>query len=98
MPLLFDRFSRVQNSQTAAIPGSGLGLYIAHHIIQAHGGSLSIEPAPGDGTIAEVMVPLFMEAEEDAPESDGTTETADETPIKKPARSRNGPGLLTLLP
>ncbi|HUP28046.1 MAG TPA: ATP-binding protein [Chloroflexia bacterium] len=61
VPKLFDRFSRVQRKETMAIPGSGLGLYIAHHIVEAHGGKLSLQPAPGKGTIAEVTVPLMPE-------------------------------------
>ena len=61
VPKLFDRFSRVQRKETMAIPGSGLGLYIAHHIVEAHGGTLKLESAPGGGTIAEVTVPLIVE-------------------------------------
>jgi signal transduction histidine kinase len=70
VPKLFDRFMRIQRKETMAIPGSGLGLYIAHHIVQAHGGTLTIEPAPGKGTIAEVTVPLIDTAqdEEEEPE------------------------------
>ncbi|MDQ6693971.1 MAG: ATP-binding protein [Chloroflexota bacterium] len=62
VPKLFDRFSRIQRKETMAIPGSGLGLYIAHHIVEAHGGTLKLEPAPGKGTIAEVTVPLIVKA------------------------------------
>jgi signal transduction histidine kinase len=58
VPKLFDRFSRIERRETMAIPGSGLGLYIAHHIIKAHGGTLALEPAPNKGTIAQVTVPL----------------------------------------
>lgn len=58
VPKLFDRFTRIQRRETMAIPGSGLGLYIAHHIVDAHGGTLSLEPAPGKGTIAQVTIPL----------------------------------------
>src|SRR5437763_5437555 len=36
VPKLFDRFTRIQRRETMAIPGSGLGLYIAHHIVKAH--------------------------------------------------------------
>jgi signal transduction histidine kinase len=64
VPKLYDRFSRVLSEDTVAIPGSGLGLYIAHHIMQAHGGSLAILPAPGNGTIAEITMPTGIEAEE----------------------------------
>ena len=65
VPKLFDRFSRVQRKETMAIPGSGLGLYIAHHIVEAHGGTLKLESAPGGGTIAEVTVPLIVEPARD---------------------------------
>ena len=64
VPMLFDRFSRVLSKDTIAIPGSGLGLYIAHHIMQAHRGALLIQPAPGEGTIAEITMPLLTEVEE----------------------------------
>lgn len=59
VPKLFDRFTRIQRKETMAIPGSGLGLYIAHQIVDAHGGSLSLEPAPGKGTIAQVTLPIL---------------------------------------
>jgi hypothetical protein len=69
VPRLFDRFSRIQRKETVAIPGSGLGLYIAHHIVEAHGGRLNLQPAPGKGTIAEFTVPLIQH-EGDAVEAD----------------------------
>ena len=62
VPKLFDRFTRIQRRETMAIPGSGLGLYIAHQIIKAHGGTLSLEPAPGKGTIAQATVPLLVKS------------------------------------
>ena len=68
IPKLFDRFMRIQRKETMAIPGSGLGLYIAHHIVQAHNGTLTIEPAPGKGTIAQVTVPLIVAHEEEEKE------------------------------
>jgi signal transduction histidine kinase len=38
--------------------GTGLGLPIARQIVVAHGGSLTIESVPGDGTRVEVRLPL----------------------------------------
>ncbi|MGA7730702.1 MAG: ATP-binding protein [Chloroflexia bacterium] len=64
VPKLFDRYSRIQRRETVAIPGSGLGLYIAHQIVEAHEGEMSLQPAPGKGTIAEVCIPLLEIAEE----------------------------------
>jgi|GEM_PF-3704831 len=74
VPQLFDRFSRVQRKETLAIPGSGLGLYIAHHIVEAHGGVLTLEPAPGGGTIAEVTVPLIAATNKDGYDPDEVTQ------------------------
>jgi signal transduction histidine kinase len=68
VPKLFDRYSRIQRRETVAIPGSGLGLYIAHQIVDAHDGELSLQPAPGKGTIAEVSIPLLEIVHEDEPE------------------------------
>jgi signal transduction histidine kinase len=72
VPKLFDRFTRIQRRETMAIAGSGLGLYIAHHIVEAHGGTLSLEPAPGKGTIAQVTIPLELKPGKDEEATQGT--------------------------
>ena len=46
--------------------GSGLGLSIALGIVQHHGGELRLGPAPGGGTLAEMVLPLAGVAAEDA--------------------------------
>jgi len=37
--------------------GLGLGLAIAHGIVEAHGGSLSVESRPGEGSVFTIRVP-----------------------------------------
>ncbi len=59
---LFSRFFRSSLAQQQAIPGSGLGLSIAHSIIEQHGGSMSVESAPGQGTTFHVRLPLLTAA------------------------------------
>ncbi|RMF84736.1 MAG: hypothetical protein D6736_18765 [Nitrospinota bacterium] len=38
--------------------GVGLGLSIAHHIIQAHAGSITVHSQPGQGTAFQILLPL----------------------------------------
>ncbi len=54
-PHVFDRFYR--SDAARAKPGSGLGLAIVKQIVEAHDGSVMIEPAPGGGTIASIALP-----------------------------------------
>jgi signal transduction histidine kinase len=50
---LFDRFVKSGDSR-----GSGLGLAIARHLVEAHGGTISAESRPGEGTIIRFTLPL----------------------------------------
>jgi two-component system sensor histidine kinase MprB len=52
---VFDRFYRSAVSRT--LPGSGLGLAIVRQIAEAHGGSATVEPAPGGGSIFRLRLP-----------------------------------------
>jgi signal transduction histidine kinase len=55
---LFDRFFRSSLAQHHAIPGSGLGLSIAHKIIEQHGGTLEVDSEAGAGSTFRVCLPL----------------------------------------
>ena len=55
LPRVFDRFYRAPAAR--AMPGSGLGLAIVRRVVDAHGGSVALEPAPGGGTIARIHLP-----------------------------------------
>jgi PAS domain S-box-containing protein len=59
---LFTRFFRSSLAQEHAIPGSGLGLSIAHAIVEQHGGSMSVESEPGTGTTFRVHLPVLAPA------------------------------------
>ena len=56
---LFSRFFRSTLAQERAIPGSGLGLSIAHAIVEQHHGSVELESAPGVGTTFRVKLPAI---------------------------------------
>lgn len=50
LPHLFERFYRIDRSRARIQGGAGLGLAIAHSIMTAHGGSLSVASTLGKGT------------------------------------------------
>jgi signal transduction histidine kinase len=54
--LIFERFGRVSGEQ--AKPGTGLGLFIARSIAEAHGGSLNVHSRPGNGAIFTLAIPV----------------------------------------
>jgi signal transduction histidine kinase len=55
MGRLFERFYRTPSSQ--GLRGSGLGLAIAREIARAHGGDITVQNRPGDGTTFSVRLP-----------------------------------------
>ncbi|NNC75528.1 MAG: HAMP domain-containing protein [Acidimicrobiia bacterium] len=57
LPHVFDRFYRADPSRTRSTGGSGLGMAIARHIVDAHGGTVSAASSPGQGTIITVALP-----------------------------------------
>jgi signal transduction histidine kinase len=55
---LFTPFFRADRSRARLTGGLGLGLLLSRRIVEAHGGTLEIESAPGKGTSARISVPL----------------------------------------
>ena len=55
---VFERFYRVDASRSRATGGVGLGLTIAKQLIQAHGGTVGVESAPGEGSRFFFELPL----------------------------------------
>jgi len=58
LPRIFDRFWRADSSRTRATGGSGLGLPIARQLAEAHGGTLTAQSRPGEGTTMTLRLPL----------------------------------------
>lgn len=55
LPLIFERFHRADPSRTAG--GAGLGLSIAHQIVEAHGGTIEAQSRPGRGSTFTLRIP-----------------------------------------
>ena len=55
---IFDKFYRVPTTETKDTKGSGLGLTLAKHIIEAHGGTIEVESEVGKGSTFTIKIPL----------------------------------------
>ncbi len=63
LPIIFERFRRVNPERPQA--GLGLGLSIARHLVELHGGSMSASsPGPGQGSTFVVTLPLLRSADD----------------------------------
>jgi histidine kinase len=60
LPHIFDRFYRVDKSRSRqAGGGSGIGLTIARHLVEAHGGRLMVaSPGEGGGSTFTFTLPV----------------------------------------
>ncbi|HEX4824579.1 MAG TPA: HAMP domain-containing sensor histidine kinase [Candidatus Polarisedimenticolaceae bacterium] len=55
---VFERFHRVGTGLVHDVKGSGLGLSLIRHIVQAHGGSVEVASKPGDGSVFTMRLPI----------------------------------------
>jgi signal transduction histidine kinase len=61
---IWDDFYRSKAARALGTRGSGLGLSLVRHIVEAHGGAVSVESAPGEGSRFELIFPALERANE----------------------------------
>jgi len=66
--------------------GTGMGLAICRRIVDRHGGDISVESTPGEGTIFTVLLPV-RRTDDNAPSTDSTSSTG--APAPDSARSEH---------
>jgi two-component system OmpR family sensor kinase len=60
LPHIFERFYRAEKSRTRSqVSGFGLGLAIAHWIVEHHGGRIEVDSKEGKGTTFAIWLPLL---------------------------------------
>lgn len=69
LPRIFDRLFRSADAVRQQVPGAGLGLTIAHAIVEAHGGRINATSQVGVGTTVRVVLPAAPEPVPDEEES-----------------------------
>jgi signal transduction histidine kinase len=61
---IFKPFYRGQNAMEGQIQGSGLGLNITRHIVEAHSGTISVTSALHEGSVFTIILPSLIKNEE----------------------------------
>lgn len=64
---VFDRFSRTVEARGAEEAAVGIGLPLARQFVEAHGGAIALESAPGEGTTVTIRLPRTAEQRADWP-------------------------------
>jgi len=62
LPLLFEPFGQTSSARAAMGPGTGLGLVICRHLVEAHGGQIRADSQPGHGASFVFTLPTARSA------------------------------------
>ncbi|OHB55722.1 MAG: hypothetical protein A2Y07_11335 [Planctomycetes bacterium GWF2_50_10] len=76
LPYIFDRFVQVQKLVGPGEHGTGLGLTLARRFIELHGGNLSVESAPDQGSTFVISLPLKQSAHAHALDKQGSNKVS----------------------
>ena len=77
IPHLFQKFYRVDNSETREIGGTGLGLYLSRKLVEAIGGDLDLESEYKKGSVFTVRLPRLTREQAEKYRNE-------EKPVEKP--------------
>ena len=58
---IFRKFFRGSASESTGVKGTGIGLAMVSHIVRAHGGEVTVESTPGQGSTFVIRLPLSKE-------------------------------------
>jgi PAS domain S-box-containing protein len=64
---LFTRFHRVDSRDSRKQYGTGIGLYLVKHLVEAHHGEVTVASNPGEGSTFTFVIPTDLSMEEEEP-------------------------------
>src|SRR5581483_2792820 len=76
LPRIFSAFYQVERRGAAQQMGVGLGLYITHQLVAAHGGTIRVSSEEGVGTTFTFRFPLLTKSTQGVDRRSGTTQDA----------------------
>ncbi len=85
---IFDSFEQVDNESSRDYEGAGLGLAVTRQLVELHGGEISVESTPGEGSVFTFSLPLVELSESNRSQASSPFSTSETTEI---SRSLNAP-------
>ncbi|GAB1820450.1 SpoIIE family protein phosphatase [Herbidospora sp. RD11066] len=67
LPLIFDRFHRVEDGASRSVEGSGIGLSLVRDLLHRHEGTIEVTSEPGLGSTFTALLPFRTPASSPAP-------------------------------
>jgi signal transduction histidine kinase len=58
MGRLFQEFEQIRDARSTGPIGTGLGLALARHFVELHGGTIGVDTVPGHGSVFTVRIPM----------------------------------------
>lgn len=55
---IFRRFMRLTNEMSQQVGGTGIGLYLAKHLVELHGGTIQVTSRPNEGSTFTITLPI----------------------------------------
>lgn len=97
LPHVFERFTQFDTSASRRHPGLGLGLAIARHLVEMHGGTIRAESAgPGHGAEFTIELPTKMAESTCTEQASETSEIEETQPTNNGSQYRRDQDSLTL--
>ena len=70
---VFERFYRLDSARARSTGGSGLGLSIVRHVMESHGGEVTLWSQPGQGSTFTLRLPRLESEEVQSVSSSGSS-------------------------